>query len=208
MYIQGIQVGMLGTNCYLVACPETKEAIVIDPGDEGKRIFNLVTKNGFKVTGIVNTHGHWDHVGGNKELKKLTGAPILIHEQDADFLTDGRLHLGSMMGKNENSPQGDRILKEGDIVQVGKYEFKVVHTPGHTPGGISLVGKDVVFVGDTLFAGSIGRTDLPGGNYDTLMTSIKNKLLPLSDDIIVYPGHGPSTTIGKERKSNPFLLNL
>jgi hydroxyacylglutathione hydrolase len=208
LYIQGIQVGMLGTNCYLVACPETKEAIVIDPGDEGKRIFNLVTKNGFKVTGIVNTHGHWDHVGGNKELKKLTGAPILIHEQDADFLTDGRLHLGSMMGKNENSPQGDRILKEGDIVQVGKYEFKVVHTPGHTPGGISLVGKDVVFVGDTLFAGSIGRTDLPGGNYDTLMTSIKNKLLPLSDDIIVYPGHGPSTTIGKERKSNPFLLNL
>ena len=208
MYIQVIQVGMLGTNCYLVACPETKEAIVIDPGDEGKRIFNLVTKNGFKVTGIVNTHGHWDHVGGNKELKKLTGAPILIHEQDADFLTDGRLHLGSMMGKNENSPQGDRILKEGDIVQVGKYEFKVVHTPGHTPGGISLVGKDVVFVGDTLFAGSIGRTDLPGGNYDTLMTSIKNKLLPLSDDIIVYPGHGPSTTIGKERKSNPFLLNL
>jgi len=199
---------MIGTNCYVAACPETKEAIVIDPGDEAKKIYNFVTKNEFKVSAIVNTHGHWDHVGGNRDLKKLTGAPIFIHEEDAKFLTDGKLNLGSMMGKNETSPQGDRMLKDGDVVKVGKFDLKVVHTPGHTPGGISLIGENEAFVGDTLFAGSIGRTDLPGGNYETLMTSIKNKLLPLKDEMVVYPGHGPSTTIGKERQRNPFLLDL
>ena len=208
MIVQRIQVGMIGTNCYVAACPETKEAIVIDPGDEAKKIYNFVTKNEFKVSAIVNTHGHWDHVGGNRDLKKLTGAPIFIHEEDAKFLTDGKLNLGSMMGKNETSPQGDRMLKDGDVVKVGKFDLKVVHTPGHTPGGISLIGENEAFVGDTLFAGSIGRTDLPGGNYETLMTSIKNKLLPLKDEMVVYPGHGPSTTIGKERQRNPFLLDL
>lgn len=206
MIVQEIPVGMLGTNCYLVACPETKEAIVIDPGDEGKKIFSLVQRNGFKVSAIVNTHGHWDHVGGNSELKKLTGAPILIHEKDADFLTNGKLHLGSMLGTNAVSPAADRLLQEGDLIQVGKLDLKVVHTPGHTPGGISLIGEKAVFVGDTLFAGSIGRTDLPGGNYSALIASIKNKLLPLDDEMTVYPGHGPSTTIGRERKKNPFLL--
>ncbi|MEL7568017.1 MAG: MBL fold metallo-hydrolase [Dehalobacterium sp.] len=206
MIIQGIQVGMIGTNCYLVACPDTKEAVVIDPGDEAKRIFNLAEKNGFKVSAIVNTHGHWDHVGGNNELKKLTGAPIFIHEQDAKFLTDGKLNLGSMMGKNEVSPLADRILQEGDTVKVGNMELKVIHTPGHTPGGISLVGEKDVFVGDTLFAGSIGRTDLPGGNYGVLISAIKSKLLTLDDEMKVYPGHGPSTTIGREKKKNPFLI--
>jgi len=204
--VKELQVGMIGTNCYVVACPETQEAIVIDPGDEAKRIHNLVTKNGFKITAIVNTHGHWDHVGGNRELKKLTGAPIYIHEQDARFLTDGRLHLGSMMGNNENSPAADKLLKEGDIVKVGKHNLKIIHTPGHTPGGISLIGENLVFVGDTLFAGSIGRTDLPGGNYTTLINSIKEKLLSLDDETVVYPGHGPSTTIGRERARNPFLV--
>lgn len=208
MFVQRIQVGMIGTNCYLVACPETKEAIVIDPGDEGEEIYKLVTKNGFRVSAIVNTHGHFDHVGGNRYLKKITGAPILIHEADAKYLTDRRLHLGSMMGKNEESPEADLLLKEGDTVKVGEFSLKVVHTPGHTPGGISLIGEDVVFVGDTLFSGSIGRTDLPGGDYDTLMASIKNKLLPLEDEMVVYPGHGPSTTIGRERKRNPFLQDL
>jgi len=206
MIIQGIQVGMIGTNCYLVACPETKEVIVIDPGDEAKRIFDWTEKNGFKVAAIVNTHGHWDHVGGNNELKKLTGAPIFIHEQDAQFLTDGKLNLGSMMGKNEASPLADRILQEGDLIKVGNVELKVIHTPGHTPGGISLVGEKDVFVGDTLFAGSIGRTDLPGGDYGVLISAIKNKLLPLDDEMKVYPGHGPSTTIGLEKKKNPFLM--
>jgi hydroxyacylglutathione hydrolase len=204
--VKELQVGMIGTNCYVVACPETQEAIVIDPGDEAKRIHNLVTKNGFKITAIVNTHGHWDHVGGNRELKKLTGAPIYIHEQDARFLTDGRLHLGSMMGNNENSPAADKLLKEGDIVKVGKHNLKIIHTPGHTPGGISLIGENLVFVGDTLFAGSIGRTDLPGGNYTTLINSIKEKLLSLDDETVVYPGHGPSTSIGRERARNPFLV--
>lgn len=207
MIIKRIQVGMIGTNCYLVACPDTKEAIVIDPGDEAKMIYDLAEKEGYKISAIVNTHGHWDHVGGNSELKALTGAPILIHEQDASYLGDRKLNLGSLMGKNEVSPSADKCLQEGDIVQVGKLEFKVIHTPGHTPGGISLLGEKDIFVGDTLFAGSIGRTDFPGGDYRVIISMIKEKLLPLADEIKVYPGHGPSTTIGQEKKKNPFLID-
>lgn len=207
MIIKRIQVGMIGTNCYLVACPDTKEAIVIDPGDEAKMIYDLAEKEGYKIFAIVNTHGHWDHVGGNSELKALTGAPILIHEQDASYLGDRKLNLGSLMGKNEVSPSADKCLQEGDIVQVGKLEFKVIHTPGHTPGGISLLGEKDIFVGDTLFAGSIGRTDFPGGDYRVIISMIKEKLLPLADEIKVYPGHGPSTTIGQEKKKNPFLID-
>ncbi|ATW23965.1 MBL fold metallo-hydrolase [Candidatus Formimonas warabiya] len=206
MIIKTIQVGMIGTNCYVVACPETKEAVVIDPGDEAKKILNLIQKNDLKAIAIINTHGHWDHVGANNELKELIKVPVLIHEQDAQYLTDGKLNLGSLMGHETASPAADKLLKEGDLIQFGKVSLKVIHTPGHTPGGISLIGEKVAFVGDTLFARSIGRTDLPGGNFATLIASIKDKLLLLDDDFVAYPGHGPSTTIGKERNENPFLL--
>jgi hydroxyacylglutathione hydrolase len=204
--IKTLQVGMIGTNCYIVACSETKEAAVIDPGDEAQRIIKTVKENGLSVSVIINTHGHWDHVGGNNELFQLTGAPVLIHEKDASFLTEEKLNLGTFMGKKGPSHMADRLLKEGDQVKVGNLSFSILHTPGHTPGGISIVGKNVVFVGDTLFAGSIGRTDLPGGGFDILIRSIKDKLFSLDDSYIVYPGHGPSTTIGWERKNNPFLI--
>lgn len=205
MIIHEFQVGMIGTNCYLVACPDTKEAMVIDPGDEADRIFKLAEQNGFKITTILNTHGHWDHIGGNKALKELTQAPILIHEADSDYLTDEKLNLGSSFGNKGEGIKADCLLKEGDMVTVGNLSFKVLHTPGHTPGGISLVADKVVFVGDTLFKGSIGRTDFAGGSFSVLISSIKNKLLTLDDDLTVYPGHGPHTTIGRERKENPFL---
>jgi hydroxyacylglutathione hydrolase len=204
--IKTLQVGMIGTNCYIVACSNTKEAAVIDPGDEAQRIMKTVKENGLSVSVIINTHGHWDHVGGNNELFQLTGVPVLIHEKDASFLAEEKLNLGTFIGKKSSSHMADQLLKEGDQVKVGNLSFSILHTPGHTPGGISIVGKNVVFVGDTLFAGSIGRTDLPGGGFDILIRSIKDKLFSLDDSYIVYPGHGPSTTIGWERKNNPFLI--
>ncbi|MGI6712938.1 MAG: MBL fold metallo-hydrolase [Bacillota bacterium] len=206
MIIKTLQVGMIGTNCYIVACSNTKEAAVIDPGDEAQRIMKTVKENGLSVSVIINTHGHWDHVGGNNELFQLTGVPVLIHEKDASFLAEEKLNLGTFIGKKSSSHMADQLLKEGDQVKVGNLSFSILHTPGHTPGGISIVGKNVVFVGDTLFAGSIGRTDLPGGGFDILIRSIKDKLFSLDDSYIVYPGHGPSTTIGWERKNNPFLI--
>jgi len=205
MLIKSLPVGPIGTNCYIVSDPETKQAAVIDPGDEGERIMELVQANGLTVVAIVNTHGHWDHVGGNAVIKEMTGAPLMIHQLDADFLTDGKLNLSGMMGPKEVSPAADRLLTEGDEIQVGSLTFRVLHTPGHTPGGISLAGEGVAFVGDTLFARSIGRTDFPGGSFKTIIQSIKEKLLPLGDQVVAYPGHGPRTEIGQERKANPFL---
>lgn len=199
---------MNGTNCYLVGCPKIKKCIVIDPGDEPQKVYQVAQDNGYQITAIVNTHGHYDHIGGNKTLKELTGAPIYIHQADADSLIDKDQHLGHLMGKYENSPPADKMLQEGDIIEVGEFNLKVIHTPGHTPGGMTLVGDNLAFVGDTLFAGSVGRTDLPGGNYGVLMASIKDKLLSLDDEVMILPGHGPSTTMGQEKKTNPFILEL
>lgn len=206
MIIKRLPVGPIGTNCYVVGCPETKKAVVIDPGDEAEKIMRTLESNGLEIEAIINTHGHWDHVGANRKLKDLTGVPILIHRDDAGFLNDGKLNLASFMGDQGLSPAADRILQEGDEISVGNLSFRVLHTPGHTPGGISLVGDGVVFVGDTLFAGSIGRTDFPGGDFKTLIRSIKEKLLVLGDDMIAYSGHGPETTIGREKRGNPFLV--
>jgi hydroxyacylglutathione hydrolase len=191
MIIKRFTVGSLSTNCYVVGCEETKEAVVIDPGVENEReteeILNFIKQNSFHIKYIINTHGHPDHIAGNAIMKKATGAPILIHENDAE------------------SVQADRKLHDGDVLQVGTFKLVVLHTPGHTPDGISLLGDNVVFTGDTLFAGSVGRTDFIGGSYEELMRSIKTKLLPLPDSFKVYCGHGPSTTIGDEKKCNPFL---
>lgn len=206
MIIKTIPVGMIGTNCYIAGCPETKEAVVIDPGDEEQKIMKVVNDNKLKVVAIINTHGHWDHVGANGAIKEKTGAPLMIHEDDATYLTDSKLNLASMLiGKGEKSPQADKVLRDGDEIKFGNQLFKVLHTPGHTPGGICLIGDKEVFAGDTLFAGSIGRTDLAGGNYDTLIRSIKDKVLTIGDEYVVYPGHGPATRIGDEKNGNPFL---
>jgi glyoxylase-like metal-dependent hydrolase (beta-lactamase superfamily II) len=202
MFLKRFVVGRLDANCYLIACEESKKAVVVDPGSEGEAdlVLDILKKKDFMLKYIINTHGHSDHIGGNRELKSLTSAKILIHELDAEMLVDAKKNLSFLIGKELISPPADQFLKEGDEITFGSLKLKIIHTPGHTPGGICLVLDDIVFTGDTLFAGGIGRTDLPGGSYDDIQKSIKDKLLKLGDDKIIYPGHGPSSTIGKEKK--------
>jgi hydroxyacylglutathione hydrolase len=209
MFLKRLVVGALETNCYLIGCEKTKEAAVIDPGGEEAvdLILNLLKKNNFNLKYIINSHGHIDHIIGNNLLKAKTEALLLIHRLDADMLVDGNKNISSFMGKEICSPHADKLLKAGDEICLGTLKLKVIHTPGHTPGGISLVLNNIVFTGDTLFAGGIGRTDLPGGSYQDLQKSIKEKLLVLSDDKIIYPGHGPDSTIGEERRTNLYLKN-
>jgi len=209
MTIQMFTVGKLFTNCYIVACPETKEAIIIDPGfesvSEAEKVFKFIEEKALKPKFVVNTHGHPDHICGNGLVKGKFQTPILIHEKDAFML--GRLGrvIAKFAGFENSSPSADALLKDGDIISFGKINLKVMHTPGHSPGSISLVGKKEVFTGDTLFAGSIGRTDIPRGSVLDIKESLR-KLACLPDDFKVYPGHGPTTTIGEEKRSNPFLL--
>ncbi|MEW6442037.1 MAG: MBL fold metallo-hydrolase [bacterium] len=187
--ITHLTVGLLGANCYIVACKKTREAVVIDPGGDAVRIASEITKKALLVRCILNTHGHWDHTGANEELRKIAHAPLLIHRLDARGL--------------KRPPDGH--LEDGQEVRFGTWTLKVLHTPGHTPGGVCLSGPGVVFTGDTLFAGSIGRTDMPGGSYESLIRSVREKLFPLGDEVRAYPGHGPATTIGTERQHNPFF---
>ena len=206
-------VGIVSTNCYLVGCTETKAALIIDPGintnSEAEKILGEAKKNKLKIQYIVNTHGHPDHTSGNKIMKELTGAEILIHKYDAPKLTGyGRGDLLSLFGLRSTSPPADKMLHEGDIIRAGTIELKVLHTPGHSKGGISLLGDDLVFTGDTLFAGSIGRYDFPDASYEELMHSIREKLANLPDHFKVYSGHGPPTTIGEEKRHNPFLQDF
>ncbi|MBU1713182.1 MAG: MBL fold metallo-hydrolase [Proteobacteria bacterium] len=204
MIIKDLSVGPIMANCFIVGCEKTREAAVIDPGDEPDKILLTLAGLKLKVKYIINTHGHFDHVGGNKRMKDATGADILIHSLDAPML--GYIsQSASAWGMNaEDSPPPDLMLKDGDEVKFGDITLKVIHTPGHSPGGISLYSDGFVFVGDTLFAGSIGRTDFPGGDFDTLISSIRKKLFVLGDDVRVFTGHGPETTIGAEKKYNPF----
>lgn len=204
MLLERIEVGSFAANCYLVACPETKEAVIIDPGAEGGYIVKRVNELGLKVKYIINTHGHIDHVGSNEEVKKAFEAPILIHEADASMYKSPQASLALFVGKGRLTPP-DRTLTEGDELEVGTLKIKVLETPGHTQGGICLDINGSLFTGDTLFMGSIGRTDLPGGSYGQLIESIKSKILSYSDETETFPGHGPPTTVGKERRYNPFL---
>ncbi|QTA79504.1 Beta-lactamase domain-containing protein [Desulfonema limicola] len=205
MIIKNLEVGPIMANCYILGCEETKEAVVIDPGDDADQILMALAESGLTVKYIINTHGHFDHVGANKKMKSATGAPILIHEGDAPMLS--RLSTdATMFGLSaENSPGPDQEISDGDIISFGNFKLKVLHTPGHSPGGVALYTEGCVFVGDTLFSGSIGRTDLPGGNYEKLISSVKNKLFTLAEDTKVYCGHGPATTIGREKAYNPFF---
>ena len=205
MIIESLTVGPIQANCYILGCEETREAVVIDPGGEADRILTTLARSNLKLRYIINTHGHFDHVGANKRLKDATGVPILIHRLDAPMLDQLSASAASWGLSAEDSPAPDRLLEEGDTVVFGTITLQVLHTPGHTPGGISLFTDGCVFVGDTLFAGSVGRTDFPGGNAATLKQNIQSKLFSLADDVIVYPGHMEPTTVGKERRTNPFV---
>jgi len=205
LIIKEIAVGPLMANCFIVGCEKTKEAAVIDPGGDAHRILSAIAASELTVKYIINTHGHFDHVSGNADMKNATDADILIHPLDAPML--GRLSQNAaFFGISvEDSPPCDQTIEQGETVSFGEVGLKVIHTPGHTPGGISLYSDGIVFVGDTLFAGSIGRTDFPGGDYETLISSIQEKLFPLGDDVRVLNGHGPETTIGREKLYNPFV---
>ncbi len=192
-------------NCYIVGCEDTRKAVVIDPGADADRILMELARLKLSVQYLLNTHGHFDHVGANKKMKAATGADILIHALDAPMLSRLSASAAAWGMVAEDSPAPDRFLEDGDTISFGNLTLEVMHTPGHTPGGVSFYTNDSVFVGDTLFASSIGRTDFPGGNYDTLIASIRNKLFRLDDLTRVFSGHGPETSIGQEKRYNPFV---
>ncbi len=200
MLIETFAVGMLSTNCYLAISKETKEAILIDPGlefaSEAKPIFDQITKGKLKVKFIVNTHGHDDHIKGNTIFQQKLNVPICIHSLDEHYIE----------AVGTSKLPANVLLEDGSLVQFGNETLNVVHTPGHTPGSICLVGEKLVFTGDTLFAGSIGRTDFPGGSMSDMRVSLK-KLVRLPDSLLVYPGHGEISMIREEKRMNPFLNN-
>jgi glyoxylase-like metal-dependent hydrolase (beta-lactamase superfamily II) len=207
MIFETIVVGELGVNCYILADSETKEGIVIDPGAEPAKILSVIKAKGIKVLSILNTHGHFDHIGGNREVQQATGGKLMINREDEPFLSRAA-KSATMYGLTaENSPAPSSYLSDGDIIRFGKHELKVIHIPGHSPGGscFYLEKEGILISGDSLFADSIGRTDLPGGSQAQLVLSIRQKLLTLPEETRVFPGHGPSTTIGHEKKFNPYL---
>lgn len=205
MIIEMLEVGPFMENAYIVGCEETKEAVVIDPGAEHETILKAIVRLGVNVTRIINTHAHIDHIGAVQAIRKAKNAKFLLHETEAPFVEgydQQCLFFGVRFG---DKPEIDGFLKEGDTVEIGKLKAEVLLTPGHSPGGICFNFGEHVFVGDTLFNGSIGRTDLPGGNYNQLIDNIKRKLLILPPDTKAWSGHGPVTTIGREKETNPFL---
>lgn len=208
MLLKTVVVTEFMTNCFILGDEHTKKAFVIDPGGEADKILRQIESLGMEIVAIVNTHAHVDHIGAIREVRDATGARIMMHRSELPLLQSAS-RMGRLFGIHvEQPPDPDRFLEEGDEVSVGNgLSLKVIETPGHSPGGITLVSSEgkLCFAGDTLFAGSIGRTDLPGGDYHTLIASIKSRLLPLGDDIKVLPGHGPATTLGAERRYNPFL---
>ena len=207
MILKTLVVGPIQANCYIVGCERTREAAVIDPGGDANKIVMALAKDKLRCVYIINTHGHFDHAGDNKRLKEVTGAELLIHRADVPMILQQESSGGMWGVEAENSPPPDRTLDEGDVIRFGDLSLKVLHTPGHSPGSLSLVTENAVFVGDTLFAGSIGRTDFLGGDYEALLENVREKIFPLGDDVVIYPGHGPKTTVGRERRTNPFFAH-
>lgn len=203
-------VGMLQTNCYLLADPHSRKAVIVDPGGGCDRILRRITEANLDLVAIANTHSHFDHVMDAWKLKKRLGGEIYLHPKEEPFLWDSVTGMGAFFGMNSGTSDMriDRTYQEGDLLQVGSMEFRVLDTPGHSPGHVSLhlPPANLILVGDTLFAGSIGRTDLPGGSYEQLIRSVREKIFPLDPGTVVFPGHGPETTVGEERRTNPFFL--
>jgi len=206
MILKTLVVGPIASNCYIVGSKSSKRGIIIDPGAEAKLILRTIDEVGLTIPLIVITHMHFDHAGALVPVKERTGAKFALHEAEAAGIGMFSRMLSSMMGGSfSQPPKPDRLLKDGDKIDIDDLSFTVLHTPGHSPGGVSLYGHGIVFSGDSLFNYGIGRTDFPGCSYEQLMDSIQNKLMTLPDKTIVYPGHGPSTTIGEEKRGNPFL---
>lgn len=199
MQIKRIPAGVYAANCYILMDEDTKETAVIDPGGDADTLIKAIKDMNAKVNYILLTHGHADHTGAATQLKNEFNSPIYISEEDYKLINNGEFMYGDIAGNV------DKYIDEGDIFTIGNIKIKSILTPGHTPGGVCFLVDDMVFTGDTLFQSSIGRTDLAGGNFETIIKSIKEKLISLSEDITVFPGHGPKSSIGREKVHNPFL---
>jgi glyoxylase-like metal-dependent hydrolase (beta-lactamase superfamily II) len=198
-------VGALEVNCYIIGDNKKNEWAIIDPGGDAEKILKIIKRKNARVKFIINTHGHPDHTGANTKIKQETNAPLYIHKSDVTLGSGVFNQLARLTGIKGSPFKPDHFLNDGDTLSLGDIVLRIIHTPGHTQGGVCLFFDKILFSGDTLFAGSIGRTDLPGGSLTALLSSIKEKLFSLPDDIIVYPGHGPQTTLGEEKSSNPFV---
>jgi len=207
MIFEIIVVGLLEVNCFLLGCETTREGVIVDPGSDPEKILAAVEKQGLTIRQVINTHGHFDHVGGNSRVLSATGASLLVHGGDVPFLSRA-VDTAAMYGLvTENSPPPGRLLEDGMLLTFGEYGMRVLHTPGHTPGGccLYLESEGKVITGDTLFADGVGRTDFPGSSHEALIEGIRSKLFTLPESTVVYPGHGPATTIGHEKRYNPYI---
>ena len=208
MILESLVVGPLEVGCYIIGCNETKQVAIIDPGGDAYKIAQVIEKNGLKPIYLLGTHGHFDHIAGVHHLQQLLGCEFLISKEDS-FLVENIKEQAIFFGFDTvEKPKIDRHIKDGDYINIGNVTVRVLETPGHTPGSVSFSINKNVFVGDTVFQGSIGRTDLPGGSYETLINSVKEKLFSLNDDTKLFPGHGPATTLLDEKKYNPFLNTI
>jgi len=206
--IERIIVGALEENAWIVSVNDQKQAMCIDPGAEAERINAVAAEAGLDITKILLTHCHWDHINAVGELKKMTGAEVYCHRADLFLYQKSAEQALWMGGSAEPLPPVDHFIDDSDTVEEGAVSLQVMHTPGHSPGGVCYLSDNICFVGDTVFAQSIGRSDLPGGNHEQLLHSINTRILTLPDSTTLYPGHGPATTVGDERELNPFLINL
>ncbi|WP_296334188.1 MBL fold metallo-hydrolase [Veillonella sp. LMAG:2] len=205
MNLYRMPLGALGTNCYIVVDESNQHCLVVDPGGEGERLVALLKEKGLQPEAVILTHGHGDHIGGVQAVVDAFKVPVYINKGDEEFLTNSNLNLSGAIGQPVKVTGDIHFIKEDDVIHLGEYSFKIIETPGHTPGGVCFYGEGMVLAGDSLFLESIGRTDFPGSSYEDLIDSVRHKLFTLPEETVVYPGHGPETTIGHEKTYNPFV---